>query len=110
MIVDSIKLIRNSPSATEVGSLLDYQNKVRAAYEAGVRIRAKMQHNFDDQGGEAAIDWSGIESLYGIPAGATSVGTTAVGKRMYDYINGSVGGMEGLFTTNAAKELTEVIL
>jgi hypothetical protein len=114
-MANAIILRRDQSAATEVGELLQWIRDLRAVYERGVRIRAKMRHNFSDAGGENAIDWAALETLWGVPVNAAngetpSVGTGANGKAIYTYLDGAVGGMEGNFQTNAAKEITERVM
>jgi len=104
---DFLKLSRDNAVATEASELLAYKNALRSAYELGVRIRAKMRHNFDDSGGAGTINWAALQTLWGIPAGGTNVGATATGAVVFTMIDGSVGAMEGTFQTAAAKDLTE---
>lgn len=111
---DSIILRRDQVAAIEVNELIQFRNLLRQAYEVGVRIRSKMRHNFDDSVGGANVDWSDVETIWGIPPigedPGDSVGDDANGKRVFTFIDGAVGSMEGSFQTNAAKELTEVIV
>lgn len=107
MVDDFIVLRRDQSAATEVSELLNWLRDLRSVYERGIRIRAKMQHNFDDSGGEASIDWSSLETLWGVPPGVDSVGSDSAGSTIYTYINGAVGSMEGAFQTPAVKNVTE---
>ncbi len=109
MAADFIKISRDQSAATESGELLQYIHMLRSTYEIGIRIRAKMGHNFEGNANAELIDWAQLESLWGVPAGQTSVGTGANGKRVFTYIDGSVGGMEGQFQSSAAKDLTETV-
>lgn len=106
---DFLKLARNDTNATEVGELLQFIDRLREAYELGLRIREKMRHSFDDSGGAGSIDWSTVETNWGIPPGNTSVGNDANGKAVFTFIDGAVGGMEGTFQTSAAKDITETV-
>ena len=100
MANDFIKIVRNDNNATEAAELLQYKNALRAAYEIGYRVRAKMRHAFDDQ--VNPIVWTDLETLWGIP--------TDSGETVYNLINGSIGSMEGLFQTADAKNLTERVV
>lgn len=106
---DFIKLNRTDAAATECGELLGTIRDLRSAYERLARIRAKMRHNFSDASGAAAINWSAVESLWGIPAGSTSVGTTAKGQAIFTLIDGTVGSLDGSFLTSAGRDLTETV-
>lgn len=106
---DFIQIRRDQSAATEAPALLAFVAALRSAYEQGQRVRAKMQHSFADGGGENAIDWGPLETLWGVPAGATSTGPTANGAKVYTFINGAIGAMEGAFQTPAAKDLTETV-
>ncbi len=103
MAADFIKISRDQSAATESAELLNYIRTLRTAYELGIRIRAKMGHNFEGNANAELIDWAQLETLWGVPAGQTSVGTGANGKRIYTYIDGSVGGMEGQFESSAGR-------
>lgn len=107
MVNDFVKIQRDQSAATEAVALLNWIAALRTAYELGIRVRDKMQHNFDDSGGENAINWSALETIWGIPAGITSVGPTANGATVYTFVNGAVGSMTGAFQTDAAKVVTE---
>lgn len=106
---DFIHIARDQSAATEAAELLAFVRDMRSVYERGGRIRAKMRHNFDDSGGENSIDWSDVQTLWGLPAGATNVGPTANGARVFTFIDGAVGSMEGSFQTSAAKDVTETV-
>jgi hypothetical protein len=74
-----------------------------------------MQHNFEGNANAELIDWEALETLWGVPVnvangGTPSVGTGANGKAIYTYMDGAVGGMEGQFQSNAAKEITERVM
>lgn len=113
MAADFIHIVRDQSAfatATEAAELLSWIRDLRAVYERGTRIRAKMVHNFTGNADAESIDWAQLESLYGIPAaGGGSVGSAANGKRVYTYIDGAVGGMEGKFQSPAAQEVTETV-
>lgn len=110
MSADFIKLARDQSAATEAAELLQWIRDLRSVYERGVRIRAKMGHNFSGNANPALIDWAQLETLWGVPAlNANSVGTTANGKIVYTFLDGAVGGMEGIFQTSAAKDITETV-
>jgi hypothetical protein len=106
---DFIKIARDQSAATEAAELLSFKNALRSAYEIGLRIRAKFRHNFDDGGGENNIDWSVVQTLWGIPAGNTSTGPASNGAKVFTLIDGAVGSMEGTFQTSAAKDITEKV-
>ncbi len=109
MAADFIKISRDQAAATESAELLQYIRTLRSAYEIGIRIRAKMRHNYFDTGDQSTINWAQVEALWGIPAGNTSVGTAANGKIVFTFMDGSVGGMEGQFQSSAAKDITETV-
>ncbi len=111
MAFDSIILRRDQAAATEVSELLQFVRDLRSVYERGVRIRAKMNHNFTGNANANLIDWSHLETLWGVPVlNANSTGPTANGKIIYTFLDGAVGGMEGSFQTSAAKDLTETVM
>lgn len=107
---DSIKIQRDQTAATEAAELLLFKNTVRTAYELGIRIRAKMQHNFSDAGGENSIDWTAVQTLWGIPTNGDDVGPEANGKIVFTFVDGLVLSLEGGAQTNAGKELSERIV
>jgi hypothetical protein len=108
MAADFIKLQRDQSAATEVQELLKFIQDLRSVYERAGRIKAKMARNFNDAGGEASIDWSQMQTTWGIPVlGGNSIGPTANGAIIYNLVNGTLGSMEGTFQTADAKNLTE---
>lgn len=109
MAADFIHIARDQSAATEAAELLGTIRDLRSVYERLVRIRAKMRHNFDDSGGAGSINWSAVETLWGVPAGNTSVGTSANGARVFTFIDGAAGGLEGSFQTSAGKDLSETV-
>ncbi len=110
MASDFIHIQRDQAAATEAAELLQWIRDLRSVYERGVRIRAKMNHNFTGNANANLIDWAQLETLWGVPVlGANSVGTTANGKIVYTFMDGAVGGMEGNFQTSAAKDVTETV-
>lgn len=109
-----IQLRRDQSEATEVSELLQYIDTLRAAYELGVRIRAKMQKSFVTNANAELINWAELETRWGVPVnadngGTPSVGTGSNGKRVFTFVDGSIGGMEGLYQTADAKNLTETV-
>ncbi len=110
MASDFIKIQRDQSAATEAPELLQFKSILRQAYELGVRIRSKMNHNFTGNANANLIDWAQLETLWGIPVlNANSVGPTANGKLIYTFIDGAIGSMEGTFQTSAAKDFTETV-
>jgi hypothetical protein len=109
VVNDFIQIQRDQSAATEAADLLAFIDTLRSAYERGTRIRAKMRHRFNDSGGANAIDWAPLQTLWGVPAGATSTGPTANGARVFTFIDGAIGSMEGTFQVSAAKDLTESV-
>ena len=95
MARDFIKVDTTTITATHARKLLEYKERLRAAYDAGKHVLAIMNHNND------GANWSDIEALFGLPAGK--------GRTVYDLMNGSVGAMEGTFQTADAKNLTETV-
>jgi hypothetical protein len=111
MAADFIKIARDQSAATESGELLQWIRDLRSVYSRGVGIRAKMGRNFNS-GDAATINWAQLETLWGIPVNSgngqtPSVGPDANGKTIYTFIDGAIGGMEGVFQTDAAKIITE---
>lgn len=109
MAADFIKIARDQSAATEAAELLGTIHDLRSVYERLTRVRAKMRHNFDDGGGANAINWAAVETIWGVPAGNTSVGPTANGARVFTFLDGAAGSMEGSFQTSAARDLTETV-
>src|SRR5512146_3256694 len=97
MLIDFIKIASDQSPATEAAELLTFIRTLRTAYELGIRIRATMRHNFNDT--VNPIDWSGLETLWGVPTGK--------GADVFTYVDGAVGSMEGAFQGDAAKVITE---
>jgi hypothetical protein len=101
MARDFIKVDPSQSVATAARLLLSYKDALRSAYEQGKRVLSIMQHNVDD-GAPADADWSGLETLFGLPKGA--------GPAVYGMVNGSIGSMEGgVFKQADAKNLTETL-
>jgi len=110
MATDFIKIARDQSAATEAAELINTIKDLRSVYERLIRIHAKMVHNFVPNENADLIDWSQLETLWGVPVlNANSVGTTANGKNIFTFIDGAKGGMEGQFQTSAAKDLTETV-
>lgn len=97
MIADFITIDREAAAALEAGELLQWIRDLRSVYERGSRIREKMKHNFDDSNPQSIV-WSALEAKWGVPTGK--------GADVYTYIDGTVGSMEGVFQTSAARDLT----
>ena len=91
MARDFIKI--NTNGAPQAVLLKGYVQALRSAIEQGERVRAIMNHNHDN------VDFSDIESLFGLPAGS--------GQTVFDLVNGSVGSMAGTFQTADATTITE---
>src|SRR5436190_12382912 len=109
MAADFIKIARDQSAATEAAELLSTIRDLRSVYERLVRIRAKMRHNFDDSGGAGSINWGAVETLWGIPAGGTSVGGTANGAKVFTFVDGATGAMEGTFQNSSSRDVTETV-
>lgn len=110
MAADFIKIARDQSAATESAELLQWIRDLRSVYERGVRIRAKMGHNFTGNADANQINWAQLETLWGVPVlNANSVGPTSNGKIVYTFLDGAVGAMEGNFQTSAAKDVTETV-
>lgn len=93
MAIDFIKITQSTTNQSQTGLLLQYVNVLRTAFELGTRLKAQMDHNQDGS------TWTTLESAYGIPSGK--------GQTVYNFINGSVGSMQGAFQTSDVKNLTE---
>ena len=104
---DHIKIDPTQSAATEAAELLNFIRTVRQAYELGTRIRDKMRHNFDDSGGPSSINWTAVQTLWGITSNGTVTGTASNGQAIFTYIDGATGSLDGTFQTNAGKEMTE---
>lgn len=100
MANDFIKVARTDSAATEAAELLQFVDVTRKAYELGVAIRAKMRHNFDDSDPQN-IDWTHVEALWGVTPGN--------GVRIFTFVDGAVGAMEGSFQNADAKNVTETV-
>ncbi len=109
MSADFIKIARDQSAATEAAELLSFIRTLRAAYELGVRIRAKMGHNFTGNANAELIEWAQLQTLWGIPTNGDDTGPQSNGKIVYTFIDGAIGSMEGSFQTSAAKDLTETV-
>ncbi len=106
MASDFIHLQRDQSAATEAAELLQWLRDLRSVYERGVRIRSKMDHNFTSG---PSIDWSQLQTLWGVPSNGTDVGDSANGKIVFTFIDGTVGSLEGAFQTSAGKDVTETV-
>ncbi len=104
---DHIKIDPTQSAATEAAELLTFIRTLRTAYELGTRIRAKMRHNFDDSGGSGSINWTAVQTLWGIASNGTVVGTSANGQIIFTYVDGATGSLDGTFQTNAGEQMTE---
>ncbi len=104
---DHIKIDPTQSAATEANELLAFIRAVRQAYELGERIRDKMRHNFDDSGGSGSINWTQVQTLWGIASNGTVVGTSSNGQIIFTYVDGATGSLDGTFQTNAGKEMSE---
>lgn len=102
---DFRRIDRGAPFANEV---ITYILALRQVRTLGEVLRSKLVHQFDDVNGENAIDWSLVETLYGLTPGQTSVGPQAEGALLFNRVNGSAGSLDGEFLTAAGKELTEM--
>lgn len=87
--------IKIDPTASQANLLKNYVNVLRQAYEIGGRVRAIMTHNND---GTVFTD---IELLFGLPPGK--------GQTVFNFVNGSIGSMEGTFQVPDAKTITEQV-
>lgn len=96
MARDFIKIDLSSPNvATQAGLLKNYVTILRQAYEMGTRVKAIMTHNND------GTTFTDIETLFGLPAGK--------GQAVFNFVNGSIGSMEGTFQVADAKNITESV-
>lgn len=96
MARDFIKIDRNNNSvATEAQDFLQYINVLRDAYNRGKAILGNMAHLQD---GTVFTD---LEAVYGVPSGK--------GQTIFNFVNGSVGSMEGVFQTADVKNITEQV-
>ena len=92
MAKDYIKIDATAPQAPLLRS---YISAMRQAYNLGKQCQAIMTHNND------GVDFSSIETLFGVPAGK--------GQTVFNFVNGSVGSMEGVFQVSDAKTITEQV-
>lgn len=104
MAADFIRV--NQTVSQQARDLIQFVGLLRQAYEVGQRVRAIMFHNFESG---ANIDWSTLESLYGLTPGGTSVGPTATGAVVFTLVDGTIGAMEGTFQNSNGKDLTEKV-
>ncbi len=93
MARDFIKINRNDANAIYANMLLDFVGTMRNAIETGTLIKGIMDHNHD---GSIFTD---IEALFGVPANN--------GQTVYNFVNGSMGAMNGTFQNSDGKNLTE---
>lgn len=92
---DFIKINRTDAAATESGELLTLKNLAQQVYEYANRVRNKMKHNADMSVAAGSIVWGQVETLYGIPAGGTSTGTTANGAKVFSFVDGLANSADG---------------
>jgi hypothetical protein len=78
---------------------LQLVQSTRQTLDLAARIQAKMRHMFDDQ--VSPIDWSTVETNYGIPTGS--------GEEVYTLVDGLQGSLQGVFQVDAGKKLTESV-
>jgi len=89
MARDFIKVTRTAVAAAD---LIDFKEKVYAAYSQGLKVREIMRHNND------GVNFTDIETQFGLPAGT--------GQTVFNLVNGAVGSMEGTFQVSDAKDIT----
>jgi hypothetical protein len=99
MASDFIKIQRDQSAATEAAELLAWVRDARSVYERAIRIRDKMRHNFNDQ--VSPIDWSALETLWGVPTGK--------GQTVYTFLDGSVLAMTAGQQNSCVKDVTETV-
>lgn len=95
MARDFINVERSRGGASHSSLILEYAQQLRRAYELGLKTKAIMDHNHDNE------VFTDIETLFGLPTGK--------GQAVYDLVNGSLGSMEGVFQTSDAKKLGEIL-
>lgn len=95
MARDFIKIDTTQGQTNQSTLLKNYVVTLRNAYELGNRVKAIMIHNND---GTVFTD---IESLFGLPAGK--------GQILFNFVNGSIGAMEGTFQNSDSKNITEQV-
>jgi hypothetical protein len=94
---DFTQLLRDQTPAIFVGDLLQLQQYTKQLLQHATYVQAKMRHMFDDQ--VNPIDWSTIETLFGVPTGK--------GQTVYTWVDGLQGSLQGLFQTDAGKQIVE---
>jgi hypothetical protein len=107
LAITYIKLDRSSAAASERDELLVAIRDLRSVHERLDRIRDKMNNNFDDSGGGGTINWSTLQTLWGIPTNGNDIGVNANGARVFNYINGTIGAIEGTMQNADGKSLPE---
>lgn len=95
-MADRITIARDQSAAIEAAELLQTVRDLRSVYERLARIQAKMYHAFDSG---PTIDWSQVETLWGIPTGN--------GVDVFTLIDGAVLAMTNGQQNDSCKVLTE---
>jgi hypothetical protein len=95
---DWIKIDDKAAGANEAAELKQLVRDMRSVYERLGRVKAKMDHNFDDSN-PANILWGDLETLWGLPAGK--------GDEVYNFVNGSLGSTQGTFQVADFKNMTD---
>ena len=93
MAGDFIKIDPQQNGATRANELIAFINSMRNLRMTGAALKATMNHMHD------GTDFSTLEALYGIPTGK--------GQTVFDYVNGSLGSLEGTFQTSDGQLLSE---
>lgn len=97
MAIDYIKIdISNPNAATQASTLKNAINTGQNFYALLLNIRQKMTH------ANNGVSFVEIETLYGLPSGK--------GQTMFDFVNGSIGAIEGTMQNNNIKSLTEQVV
>lgn len=96
MARDFIKIDTSNPNtAPQAQSLKTAIAVTRQAYMQLTAIKAIMTHMND------GTIFTDIETFFGLPSGK--------GQAVFDYVNGSVGAMEGTFQNSNTKTITEQV-
>lgn len=93
---DYIKVATDQSAATKARMLLDFKDAVARVLMLGPPMLLIMNENFDDSN-PAAIVWTDLEALFGLPAGG--------GHTVFDMVNGTLGAMQGTMQNSQAVNL-----
>ena len=97
--MDAIVIDKTQSAAVRANAALDAVSLLRQAYQAIQTERLIMFHNFD--GGES-IDWTHVETIYGLPAGK--------GVALFTLFDGAIIAIEGTGQNSNAKDAISQVI